>query len=194
MYNQYKVQCKTKQKDCILCNLRYINWHRVKSFVIVLKPPGAFFLCFPLWPSKTEHLLLLHSWLWLCGRPLHQVQLSVTRLCAAWPSNKFICYPFVQFIELSEVSGAARPQIGPVRWEMERELYGPPSLPHHCREGFPSDPIEQGGDTGGSLETLPRFSKRFCLHKCKFTCLTWNQGQLCNGDVCIDVSMQCIFR
>ena len=53
-----------------------------------------------------------------------------------WPSNKYICYPFVQFIELSEVSGPARPQIGPVRWEMERELSGPLSLPHHHRIGI----------------------------------------------------------
>lgn len=53
-----------------------------------------------------------------------------------WPSHKCICYPIVQFIELSVASRPARPQIEPVRWEMERRLSGPWSLLHHRREGI----------------------------------------------------------
>lgn len=112
------------------------------------------------WPSQTYHSLLLHSWLWLwlCGRPLLQVQLSVAYLCTMWPSNKFICYPFVQFIELSGVSRPARPQIGAVRWEMERELSGPPSLPHHCRKGISIRPDRLRRGYRWLIETLPRLS------------------------------------
>lgn len=71
------------------------------------------------------------------------MRLSVTHLGAMWPSNKYICYPFVQFIELSEVSRPARPQIGPVRSEMERELSGP-SISSASLQGkeFPSDLID----------------------------------------------------
>lgn len=91
----------------------HVKWNLAS--VIVFKPPGAFFLFSP---------------------PLLQVWLSVTHLRKMWPSNKYICYPFEQFIELSEVSRPARPQIGPVRWEMERERSGPPSCLHHCRKGI----------------------------------------------------------
>lgn len=54
--------------------------------------------------------------------PLLQLWLSVTRLPAA---IKYVCFPFEQFIELSDISGPARPQMGPVEAEMERELCGP---------------------------------------------------------------------
>lgn len=58
-------------------------------------------------------------------------------------SRKYICYPFVQFIELSEVSGPARPQIGPVRREMERELSRSLFLFHiDAGKEFPSGPID----------------------------------------------------
>lgn len=54
--------------------------------------------------------------------PLLQLWLSVTRLPAA---IKYVCFPFEQFIELPDISGPARPQMGPVEAEMERELCGP---------------------------------------------------------------------
>lgn len=57
-----------------------------------------------------------HAW------PLLQLWLSVTRLPAA---IKYVCLPFEQFIELSDISGPPRPQMGPVEAEMERELCGP---------------------------------------------------------------------
>lgn len=53
-----------------------------------------------------------------------------------WTLNKYTCYPFVQFTELSEASGPARPQIGPVRWEMDSKLSGPASLLHLWRKGI----------------------------------------------------------
>lgn len=45
------------------------------------------------------------------------------------PSLKYICLPFRQFMELSAISGPARPQMGPVKAEMERDLSGR-SRPH----------------------------------------------------------------
>lgn len=143
-----------------------------------LKTHRHFFFWFLLWPSHACCLLLLlPSWMWLYGRRLLQVQLSVTHLRTMWPSNKYICYPFVQFIELSEVSGPARPQIGPVRWEMERELSGPPSLPHHCREGISIRPDRlrrwYRWLMGNSTEAQP--GKSVCWQGIKSSCSTGNQ-------------------
>lgn len=135
--------------------------------------------CFFLWPSQIYHLLLHHLWLWLCVRPLLQVHLSFTHLCTTWPSNK-VSYPFVQFIELSEVNGPTRPQIGPVRWEMERELSGPPSLPQHCIEGISIRPdrLRKGYRWLMGNTTWAQHGKRYCLHSLKLSCSTWNQGRL----------------
>lgn len=47
------------------------------------------------------------------------------------------------------MSRPARPQMGPVKLEMERKLSWP-YPPYHCREGLPSEPIDQGEGTGGS--------------------------------------------
>lgn len=61
---------------------------------------------------------------------------SRSRLCsgvAIKKNKKTFVFPFVQFIELPEVSRPARPQMWPVKPEMERKLSGP-YLPHHCRK------------------------------------------------------------
>lgn len=72
-------------------------------------------------------------------------------LLALWSQNKpppqkkaSVCFPFVQFTELPEVSRPARPQVCPVKVEMERNLFGP-DLPHHRRKGLPSEQIHQEG-------------------------------------------------
>lgn len=154
----------------------HILWNESWRSVIVFKPTGTFFW-FLLWPSHTCHLLPLMSWMWLCGRHLLEVRLSVTHLCTMWPSNKYICYPCVQFIELSEVSEPARPQKGPVRWEMEGELSGPPSLPHHCRKGISIRPDRlrrwYRWLMGNSTEAQP--GERFCWQGIKSPCSTGSQ-------------------
>lgn len=142
-----------------------------------LKASRCFCFCFLLWPSQTCHLLLHPLWMWLCGRPLLRVRLSVTHLRTMYPSNKYICYPFVQFIELSEVSGPARPQIGPVRWEMERELSGPPSLPHHCREGISIRPDRLRKGYRWLMGNSTEANKRY-WHRIKSSCSTGNQCQI----------------
>lgn len=145
--------------------------------------------------SQTCHLLLLPLRMWLCGRPLLQVRLSVTHLRTMWPSNKYICCPFVQFIELSEVSGPARPQIGPVRWEMEREHSGPPSLPHHCRKGISIRPdrLRRGYRWLMGNGTGAQPGERYCWHRIKSSCSTGNQWQVwLLGH--LRHAMLCIFR
>lgn len=59
-----------------------------------------------------QHLLV---WLGLPCRPLLQVQPSMARLPTMWPSQKYMCYPIVQFIELSLTSETGKPQTGPAR-------------------------------------------------------------------------------
>lgn len=48
---------------------------------------------------------------------------------------KYICFPFEQLIELSAISGPARPQMAAVKAEMERELSGA-SHPHRRGTGI----------------------------------------------------------
>lgn len=82
-----------------------------------VRVPRCNFLLSPLTQLNLPFAAASSRW----GRPLLLMHPSVTRLCTLWTSHKCICYPLVQFIELSEMSGPARPLKGPVRWKMERE-------------------------------------------------------------------------
>lgn len=97
--------------------------------VCLIVPPVYIYLFFLLNPPKALPVL--------GGRdhatgPFLQLWLSVTPASVA---IKYICFPFRQFIELSDISGPARPQMGPVTAEMERQISGP-SRPHQRRTGI----------------------------------------------------------
>lgn len=84
--------------------------------------------------------------------PFLQLWLSVTPASVA---IKYICFPFGQFIELSDISGPARPQMGPVTAEMEGQLSGP-SRPHQRRTGISTRLDGFRRCTGGSWRKAQR--------------------------------------
>ena len=120
------------EPDKRLVSRQEIMWNETWHLAFVLKPTDISFSCLYFSSDVAKAAICCSTVDVTVWQVLIQARLSVTHLCAMRPSNKYICFPFVQFIELSEMSGPARPQIGPVKQEMERGLAGPSPL-HHRR-------------------------------------------------------------
>lgn len=128
---------------------------------------------------KSTKIISCSGWMGTCTRPLLQLWLSVTRISAA---IKYICFPFEQFIELLAISGPARPQIGPVKVEMERELSGK-SGPHRWGTGI-STRLDgfKTRCTGGSWRKAQRL---LCQNRIEFYSIgNWGNTLAITGKAC----------